>query len=307
LITSEVEGMKAAPFGYHHATSVAEAVELLAAYDGTARVIAGGQSLVPMMNMRLIRPDAVIDINGLSDLGRVSVDGTTTIIGATVRYSTLERSPVVAERLPLIPHMVRHIGDRHIRNRGTLGGSLAQADPTGEMPLACLTLGATVDVVGPDGSRQIPVHDLYETSYATCLEPCDVITAVVFPTMPRHFAFAEMTRRHNDFAVISVACVATGSVATGFRDVRIGLGGVNDTPVLATEAAEHLEGTTLTEDGIAEAAQAALAAVDPASDVRASAEYRLHLVPIYVRRVLQQLRDDAGPTDRSSSATRESS
>jgi carbon-monoxide dehydrogenase medium subunit len=283
--------VKAAPFGYHRAASVSEAVDLLAAYDGTARLIAGGQSLVPMMNMRLIRPDAVIDINGLTDLSRVSIDGSTTIVGATVRYSTLERSPEIAERLPLIAHMVRHIGDRHIRNRGTLGGSLAQADPTGEMPLGCMTLGATVTVIGPAGAREIPVAELYETSYATYLEPCDVITSVVFPTMLPHFAFAEMTRRHNDFAVISVACVAAGSPADGFTDIRIGLGGVNDTPVLAAEAAERLEGTSLTDDDIADAARAALTVVDPPSDVRASAEYRRHLVPIYVRRVLQQLRD----------------
>lgn len=299
--------MKAAPFGYHRAASVAEAVDLLAAYDGTARVIAGGQSLVPMMNMRLIRPDAVIDINGLADLSRVSVDGTTTVVGATVRYSTLERSPVIAERLPLIAHMVRHIGDRHIRNRGTLGGSLAQADPTGEIPLGCMTLGASVEVVGPAGARKIPVDELYDTSYATYLEPCDVITAVVFPAMPPHFAFAEMTRRHNDFAVISVACVAAGSPAAGLRDIRIGLGGVNDTPVLATEAAELLEGTTLSDEDIAEAARAALSAVDPPSDIRASAEYRRHLVPIYVRRVLHQLRDSADRPGANSSARRESS
>jgi carbon-monoxide dehydrogenase medium subunit len=287
--------VKAAPFGYHRAASVTEAVELLAAYEGTARVIAGGQSLVPMMNMRLIRPDAVIDINGLTDLARVSVDGAATVVGATVRYSTLEHSPVIVERLPLITHMVRHIGDRHIRNRGTLGGSLAQADPTGEMPLGCMTLGARVQVVGPAGAREIPVDELYETSYATCLEPCDVITAVVFPAMPPHFGFAEMTRRHNDFAVISAACVADGSAATGLHDVRIALGGVSDTPVLATAAAEVLEGTTWSDEAIAEAAQAALSAVDPPSDIRATAEYRRHLVPIYVRRVLQQLRDNAAP------------
>jgi aerobic carbon-monoxide dehydrogenase medium subunit len=299
--------VKAAPFGYHRATSVSEAVELLAAYDGTARIIAGGQSLVPMMNMRLIRPDAVIDINGLTDLSQMSVDGESTVVGATVRYSTLETSPVIAERLPLIAHMVRHIGDRHIRNRGTLGGSLAQADPTGEMPLGCMTLGARVKVIGPAGAREIPVEDLYETSYTTQLEPCEVITAVVFPAMPPHFAFAEMCRRHNDFAVISVACVATGTPTAGIRDLRIGLGGVNDTPVLATDAAELLEGSTMSDDDIAAAAQAALSAVDPPSDIRATAGYRRHLVPIYVRRVLQQLRDAAGTAGASSSARGESS
>ncbi|HTW21003.1 MAG TPA: xanthine dehydrogenase family protein subunit M [Mycobacteriales bacterium] len=282
--------MKAAPFGYHRARSVSDAVDLLTAYDGTARVLAGGQSLVPMMNMRLIRPDAVVDIGGITELGVIRTDGDRTVVGATVRYSTLERSPEVAVRLPLAATMVRAIGDRHVRNRGTIGGSLAQGDPTGEMPLACMTLGAVVRVSGPDRVREVPVAELYEGSYATCLDPCEVLTEIVFPATPQHHAFAEMTRRHNDFAVISVAAVASGNAVSGFRDVRIGLGGVNDTPVLATEASTGLAGTAMSDAEIADAAHAALAAVDPPTDIRASAEYRRHLVPIYVRRVLEQLR-----------------
>jgi carbon-monoxide dehydrogenase medium subunit len=291
--------MKAAPFGYHRATSVADAVDLLAAYDGTARVLAGGQSLVPMMNMRLIRPDAVIDINGLSELGQVRVDGVTTTVGATVRYSTLEHDPVVAERLPLVAAMVHHIGDRHVRNRGTLGGSLAQGDPTGEMPLACLTLGAVVSVIGPNGARRVPLEQLYEGSYATSLDPCEVITDVAFPATPDHFGFAEMTRRHNDFAVISVAAVGSGDAVSGFRDVRIALGGVNDTPVLAARASELASGTALTDDDITVAAAAAVDDADPPSDIRATADYRRHLVPVYVRRVLAQLRAKASEPDQT--------
>ena len=136
--------VKAAPFGYHRASSIAEAVGYLEVYEGSARVIAGGQSLVPMMNMRLLRPDAVIDINGIAELAEIRVAGDTTEVGAMVRYTTLERSPIVAERLPLLARVVRHIGDRQVRNRGTIGGSLVQGDPTGEMPLACLALGARV-------------------------------------------------------------------------------------------------------------------------------------------------------------------
>jgi carbon-monoxide dehydrogenase medium subunit len=291
--------VKAAPFGYHRAGSVAEAVELLTAYDGTARVLAGGQSLVPMMNMRLIRPDAVIDINGVSDLDDVRVDGAVTRIGALVRYSTLERSDLVAERLPLIAELVHHIGDRHVRNRGTLGGSLAQADPTGEMPLACLTLGATVRVAGPSGQRDVALEDLYEGSYHTSLDPCEVLTEIVFPARPARHAFAEMTRRHNDFAVISVACVADRDSSGRFSNLRIGLGGVNDTPVLAPQAAELLSGSKLADRDIKRAANAAREVVDPPTDVRASADYRMHLVPIYVARVLRQLRDGTSAQARS--------
>src|SRR3981081_1563552 len=130
--------MKPAPFGYHRATAVSAARALLSAYEGSARVIAGGQSLVPMLNMRLIRPDALIDVNGLRELADVRPAGETTTLGALVRYTTIERSPLITGRLGLLARVVSHIGDRQVRNRGTIGGSLAHGDPTGGMPLACL-------------------------------------------------------------------------------------------------------------------------------------------------------------------------
>jgi carbon-monoxide dehydrogenase medium subunit len=253
-------------------------------------VIAGGQSLVPMMNMRLLRPDALVDINGIAQLTEIRAVGDTTEVGAMVRYAVLERSPIVAERIPLVARAVRHIGDRQIRNRGTIGGSLVQADPTGEMPLACLVLGARVRVAGPAGSREIPMEEFYEGSYATVLDPYDVVTEVVFPAPPDHVAFAECCRRHNDFAVISVACVGNRASTGHWSDVRVALGGVGDGPVLAGASSAVLQGTLMSDEEITEAATAALEAVDPPSDIRASAEYRLHLVPIYVRRVLTELR-----------------
>jgi carbon-monoxide dehydrogenase medium subunit len=288
--------VKAAAFAYHRPTSIAEAVARLAEYEGSARVLAGGQSLVPMLNMRLWRPSALIDINEVDELDDVRVNGERTVLGSLVRYSTLERSELIAERLPLLARVVRHIGDRQVRNRGTIGGSLVQGDPTGEMPLACLVLGAVVTAVGSAGSRRIPVAALYEGSYATVLTPEELVTAVEFPAHPQHVAFGEVTRKHNDFAVLSV--VATGDRAADGRwsDVRIALGGVADSPVLATAAAALLEGTELTDADLAAAAEAALQVVDPPSDIRASAEYRRHLVPVHVRRVLTDLRDaGAGP------------
>ena len=281
--------MKPAPFGYHRAATVADAVRMLAAYDGTARVIAGGQSLVPMLNMRLARPDALIDVAAIPALADITVDGGALRIGAMVRYSTLETSAIVASHAPLISRMVRHVGDRQVRNRGTIGGSLAQADPTGEMPLACLTLGATVRVAGEQGERDVELTDLYETSYATRLEPTDVITQVRIPPAPRAIAFAEYCRRHNDFAVISVAATGNRNADGTWTQLRIGLGGVADTPVLAEPAMRMLEGTRLDEDAVAEAAQATLGVIDPPTDIRASAEYRRHLTPIYLRRVIGRL------------------
>jgi carbon-monoxide dehydrogenase medium subunit len=182
--------MKPAPFGYHPATTLDEALSYLAAYEGSARAIAGGQSLVPMMNMRLLRPDALVDLDGIGLLRSVETDATGTLsLGAMVRYTTIEHSPVVARSLPLLSQVVLHIGDRQIRNRGTIGGSLAHGDPTAEIGLACLALGASVCVNGPDGSREIPVRQLYETSYASVLDSCEILTEVRIPKAPAHFGF----------------------------------------------------------------------------------------------------------------------
>ncbi len=285
--------MKSADFAYHRPGDIAEAVRYLQDYDGGARILAGGQSLMPMMNMRLWRPDAVVDINGLTDLARLTAEGDETRIGAPVRYSTLEFSPLIAERLPLLKAMVAFVGDRQVRNRGTIGGSLVQGDPTGEMPLGCLVLGATVHVLGPTGARAIAMEDLYEGAYAATLAPDEVLTEVHFPPHPPHFAFRECCRRHNDFCVLSVA--ATGRIADDGRwgGLRIGLGGVNDTPVLAEASMALLEGSRLDDVDIAAAGEAALDAIDPPDDIRGSAAYRAHLVPIYVARVLRDLRASA--------------
>jgi aerobic carbon-monoxide dehydrogenase medium subunit len=262
----------------------------LGEHAGGARVLAGGQSLVPMLNMRLWRPAALVDINDVDEMDDIRLEGDRTVLGALVRYSTVERSPVVAERLPLLTRIVRHIGDRQVRNRGTVGGSLVQGDPTGEMPLACLALGAVVTAVGPRGTRRIPIEEFYTGSYATVLDLDELVTEVEFPAHPQHVAFQEMCRKHNDFAVLSV-------VATGDRDedgrwhhVRIALGGVADSPVLAGAAGQALDGSELSDADVAAAAVAAVAVVDPPTDIRATAEYRRHLVPVYVQRVLTELR-----------------
>jgi aerobic carbon-monoxide dehydrogenase medium subunit len=287
--------VKPGPFGYHQAGSVSDTVRLLSCYEGTARVIAGGQSLMPMLSMRLIRPDALIDINRVPGLAEIRAAGDTTALGALVRYTTIERSPLIAERLGLLAKMVRHVGDRQVRNRGTIGGSLAHGDPTAEIPLACLALGASVTVTGPSGSRELPVAGLYRGPYATVLEPCDVLTEVRFPRAPGHFAFAEQCRRHNDFATVSVAAVGDRAPDGTWTAVRLALGGVADQPVLAISAGAVASGSRLEDESIASAAEEALKAADPASDVRASADYRRHLIPIYVRRVLTQLRSAPEP------------
>jgi carbon-monoxide dehydrogenase medium subunit len=284
--------MKAAPFGYVRPATVAEAVAALHEHGGAARVLAGGQSLAPMLHMRLMQVSAVIDINRLQELDYVRADGAVTALGALTRYAAIERSPIVSERLPLLQHVVRYVGDPQVRNRGTIGGALAQADPTGEMALACLALDATIVATSASGARSIAADDFFEGSYTTVLEPEEMITEIRFPGAPDSFAFLERGRRHNDFAVLSIAALGRGGNGGGWSDLRIALGGVNDRPVLARAAAALVEGSRLDDDAIDAAAQAALDVIDPPTDVRGSAEYRRHLVPIYVRRALAKLRDD---------------
>jgi carbon-monoxide dehydrogenase medium subunit len=283
--------MKAAPFSYVRPASVQEALEALEEHAGAARVLAGGQSLVPMLHMRLMQLGALVDINRVPGLDGVRAEGATTILGALVRYATIQSSPIVAERLPLLQCMVGYVGDMQVRNRGTLGGSLAQADPTGEMPLACLALDATIVAASVGATREIGIDDFLEGSYMTALEPEEMITEIRFPPAPDAFAFLERSRKHNDFAVISVAVLGRRGAGGRWSDLRIALGGVNDRAVLAVDAAAVLDGTALEDEAIAEAAQSALAVIDPPTDVRGSAEYRRHLVPVYVRRALTALRD----------------
>ncbi len=282
--------MKPAAFEYVRPNDVRGAVSALAAHGGMARVLAGGQSLVPMLGMRLMRPSALVDINGLeAELGQIEVRGAETAIGALVRYSTLERSPLVAERLPLMGSAIHYIGDRQVRNRGTIGGAVSQADPTGEMPLVCLTAGARVIARGPAGEREIPIEDFFLGSYASALEPEELLTELRFGVLPERWAFFERGRKHNDFALLSIAVLASRGADGRWSGVRIGLGGMNDTPVLARSAAARLEGAAWDAGTIAEAAALALEDCDPPEDVRASAEYRAYLLPIHLRRVLTGL------------------
>ena len=289
--------MKSAPFTYVRPASVEEALHVLDEQAGAARILAGGQSLVPMLQMRLMQLDALVDINRLPGLDEVRAAGAETIFGPLVRYATIERLPLVAERLPLLQCVMRFVGDPQIRNRGTIGGSLAQADPTGEVPLACLALDATIVAASVSGTREILIDDFLVSSYTTALEPGEMITEIRFPLAPHHFAFLERNRKHNDFAVVNVAVVGRRGSDGGWSDLRIALGGVSDRVVLAVESAALLEGTTLEEDAIAQAAQLALDVIDPPTDVRGTAEYRRHLVPVYVRRALSKLRDDHEPFD----------
>lgn len=285
--------MKASDFIYHRPGSIEETTRLLSEYDGNARILSGGQSLIPMLNMRLWRPSALIDINRIAGLDSIESHGKETVLGARVRYDTIEHSDAIAQHLPLLAKMILHVGDRQVRHRGTIGGSLVQGDPTGEMPLAALTLGATVRVVSVRGERQIPMESFYEGSYATVLEPDEMLVSVHYPQHPPFYAFREVNRRHNDFAVVSVAVVGSVDGTGNWKDLRIGMGGVHDNPILASEAAAQLNGTRLTDNDIANAARLAAEQADPPTDIRASGSYRRHLLQVYVRKTLTDIREES--------------
>jgi len=287
--------VKPAPFEYIRAESVSGAVTALAEHPGSARLLAGGQSLVPMLHMRLMRPAVIVDINRVPGLDQISDRGDHITVGPMVRYSTIERSPLVAKRLGLLAHVTRHIGDRQVRNRGTIGGSLAQADPTGEMPLACLALDAAVVAATREGRREIPIGEFLHGPYMTALGLDEMIIELRFPGPAREFAFREIVRRHNDFAVLAIAATGVRSAGGTLSGVRVAIAGIDDHAVLVHEAGTLLEGGALDDERIAAAARACADAADPPSDVRASAEYRRHLVGVHVPRVLRALR--AGGSD----------
>lgn len=294
--------MKPAVFAYHRPTTVTEAVNDLARYAGAARVLAGGQSLVPMLNMRLWRPDALVDINELDELDAIEVRDDLIVLGALVRYTAIERSALLAHRLPLLADVVTRIGDRQVRNRGTIGGALVQGDPTGEVLLACMLLDAVVVAQSPGRTRRVPVRDLYEGSYATVLDPTELVTAVEFGRHPNAYAFGEITRKHNDFAIASVAAAGDRHDDGTWTDIRLAVGGVADTALRVSAAERILEGSLLTDADLDRATAAVDEIIDPPSDIRASAEYRRHLIPIQVCRVLRDLRASKSTTTKAGDA-----
>ena len=282
--------MKPAPLEYVTAATPADALAALARFAGNARLLAGGQSLVPLLSMRLLRPTAVIDINAIPGLDRITPAAGVVRVGALARYSALESSPVVRGRIPLLARAVPFVGDRQIRNRGTLGGALCHADPAGEMALCAVTLGARLRIVGPAGRRELSTEEFLQGPYTTALEPTEMLEEIEFPDGTGSEAVVvEHARRHGDFAVVSVAATGQLDASGAWRWIRIGLGAVADRPRYAGRASAGLAGTRLEPAAVRDAAERCLEEAEPASDVRASAEYRRHLIPILVERALMEL------------------
>ncbi|MEW5810927.1 MAG: FAD binding domain-containing protein [Actinomycetota bacterium] len=229
--------MKPAEFVYHRPDSVAEALELLAA-DPEAKLLAGGQSLLTLMNLRLARPSAVIDIGRLTELSRVFDDTDDLVLGALVTHRTVETDPLIGARAPLLADAARYIGHVGIRNRGTLGGSVAHADPAAEMPLATVVLGATFHVDSVRGRRRVPAEDMFVSFYTSALEPDEMITWISIPAdrPTQGWGFVEYARQHGDYGLAGAGCVMSLGADGRIDSVRAGVLSVADRPVLFTAA-----------------------------------------------------------------------
>ncbi|MGE5536363.1 MAG: FAD binding domain-containing protein [Acidobacteriota bacterium] len=274
--------MKPASFAYRRARSVDEAIALLGEHQD-ARLLAGGQSLIATLNMRLSAPSLLVDINGIEDMSGIARKNGAIEIGALTRHAQAERSDVIAKDAPLIARAIPEIGHPAIRNRGTIGGSVAFADPAAELPACLLALDSEMDIAGPKGKRTVKAQDFFRGLFETALGPQDVLTAIRVPaaTTETRFGFAELARRHGDYAIVGLAASAR---AEGKRlaDVRLAFFGVGATAMRARKAEDALA------DGDAEGAVAALD-LEPADDVQATAATRKHLAGVLLRRVAKQL------------------
>jgi CO/xanthine dehydrogenase FAD-binding subunit len=279
--------VKPAPFEYDDPATTEEAVALLADRGDEAKVLAGGQSLVPLLNFRLARPDRLVDVNRVSELDYLRIDGDVLRIGALTRHSALERSADVAARAPLLTDAVRLVGHVQIRNRGTVGGSAAHADPAAELPVAFAALGASFRARSTAGERTIPVDDFFVTHLTTALQPDELLTEIEVPLPPAGTgaALVEFSRRHGDFA-LGGAAVLLELDDGACRSCSIALLAAAPTPLRARAAEELLAGRKVDERAVADAAAAAVADVHPTGDIHGSSDYRRGLVEAMVRRAL---------------------
>ena len=279
--------MKPAPFEYHAPATVAEAVASLAELGDEAKVLAGGQSLMPMLALRLARPERLVDVTRVAELSGAHRDDGSLVVGATTRHATLERDPSIGAAVPLLRKAAPYIGHFQIRNRGTLGGSLAHADPSAELPAVARVLDAEFEVSGPGGDRRIPAVEFFETVFTTTLEPDELLTAVRFPVWGpgSGFAIEEVARRHGDFAIVG-ALVAVQVTDGRLERVAIALTGMGSVPERAEAVEQSLTGSAVADlDADAVGAQV-VAGLAPPGDVHASPAYRKRVGAALVARAL---------------------
>jgi CO/xanthine dehydrogenase FAD-binding subunit len=288
--------MKPAPFEYHRPRSLDEALALLAQYGGDAKPLAGGQSLIPAMNFRLATPAVLVDLNALDELAYITSSGGGLRIGGMTRQRAVERSAEIAKDTPLLHETMPFIAHPAIRNRGTVGGSVAHADPAAELPAVMLALNAQFALRRQNGSRSIQAGDFFTGLFSTALEPGELLTAIAVPRAQKRtgYAFQEISRRRGDFALVGVAASVDVDEQGRCANARIALLSVGDRPMLAVTAAAVLKGQAPSAEAIRSAAEtAATKDIDPPSDIHASAKYRRQLASVLTRRVLERAFDRA--------------
>ena len=281
--------MKASAFAYARATSVANALELLAAHGERAKVLSGGQSLMPAMNLRLVSPELIVDIGELAELRGIAAKGGVLTVGALTRHVDLLKSPEIATHAPLLADAVAHVAHPAIRNRGTIGGSLAHADPASELPASMVALGATMIARGPVGERRIAAGEFFAGIYETVLSPQELLVAVELPVAPknsRHF-FHEFARRHGDYAIVGLAAQAVVKDAR-FADLRLGFFAVGDRPRLAKSAGKLID-VAVTAAVLSEASSSLDEELDPLGDQQATPAMRRHLAKVLLARCVSSL------------------
>jgi CO/xanthine dehydrogenase FAD-binding subunit len=289
--------MKPPKFDYHAPASLEEAIALLVRYGGEAKVLAGGQSLMPLLNFRLSRPAALVDLNGIGSLAYIREDNGQLRFGAMTRQRAIEFSPVVRRRLPLLTEATALVGHLPIRTRGTIGGSIAHADPSAEYPAVLTALDGTVVARGPRGERTLRPAELFQSYLSTRLGSDEILIEVRLPAMPpgAGFAFEELSRRHGDFAIAGIAAMLVGE-GGHCATARLATAGAGPVPTRLRAAEEILEREGLADAAIDAAARRAAELVDPDSDIHASAEYRRHLVGVLSGRALRRARTRMGGT-----------
>ena len=268
-----------AAFDYVRAGSAAEAISLIGQHGSDAKFIAGGHSLLPMMKLRLAQPAVLVDISRISDLSYIKDAGDHIAIGAMTRHMDVEKSPVLAQHVPLLAHAAGHVGDPQVRHRGTIGGSIAHADPASDLPATTLALGATYVVQGPNGTREIAASDFYKSFLESDLAEDEMLTEIRVPKMNgAGWSFLKFNRRAQDWAIVGVAAWR------GANGSGVGLVNMGQTPILASSVSAALAGGS----SIADAAALAVDDAQPSADNNATVEYRTHLAKVLVRRALEQ-------------------
>jgi CO/xanthine dehydrogenase FAD-binding subunit len=270
--------MKPAKFDYVSPATVDAAIQALVASNGEGKVLAGGQSLLPLLNFRMARPSVLVDLNGIKGLSFIEERGNSIAIGALTRHRDLERSPLVASKLPVMAAAMRHVAHLAIRNRGTIGGSLSHADPAAELPMLATFYDARISIQGPGGHRTIAAEEFFVDALTNCLGPEEIVVEIEFPVLDHDgWAFEEVARRFGDFALASIA-VSVRRGAIGLKEARIAVMGVADTPLRLRDAEEELVAMELDDETPDRFSKIVISQVSPNDDLHASGEYRRHLL-----------------------------